>query len=74
MKPFKFSDGLILSPGELLATDQHGIHMDQTIYPNAQEFDGFRFNRMREEGESSKLYTTNTSTEFLTFGHGKHAW
>ena len=74
MKPFKFSDGLILSPGEIIASDQRGIHMDETNYPNAQEFDGFRFSRLREDGQSSKAYTTNTSTEFLTFGHGKHAW
>jgi len=73
MKRFEFSDGLVLFPGEILATGQGSVHMDPNIYANPTEFDGFRFSRMRDEGESSKAYTTNTSTEFLTFGHGKHA-
>lgn len=74
MKRFEFSDGLVLFPGEILATGQGSVHMDPNIYADPTEFDGFRFSRLRDEGESSKAYTTNTSTEFLTFGHGKHAW
>jgi cytochrome P450 len=74
MKRFEFSDGLVLFPGEILATGQASVHMNPNIYANPTEFDGFRFSRMREEGKSSNIYTTNTSTEFLTFGHGKHAW
>jgi cytochrome P450 len=74
MKDFGFSDGLVISPGEILAMDQRGVHMNPKLYPCPDDFDGFRFSRMREEGETSRIYTTNTSTEFLTFGHGKHAW
>lgn len=74
MKKFKFADGMIVSPGDLLATSQAGVHKDPSIYPCPEDFDGFRFSRMKEEGETSKIYTTNTSTEFITFGHGKHAW
>ena len=38
-------------------------------------FDGFRFARMREaEGEGTKHQYVNTSTEYVSFGHGKHAW
>jgi cytochrome P450 len=74
MKPFTFADGLSLSPGEILVAPQGAIHMDEDIYPSPHQFDGFRFSRMREESETAKHYTVNTSTEFLTFGHGKHAW
>jgi hypothetical protein len=49
--------------------------MDEKTYPNALEFDGFRFSRMREQdGESAKHHSSNTSHDFLYFGHGQHAW
>ena len=49
--------------------------MDETVYEDAEKFDGFRFSKMRErEGENAKHYSVNTGMEFLTFGHGKHAW
>ena len=49
--------------------------MDDNLYEKAHEFDGFRFSRMRErDGDSAKLYSVNSSTEFLQFGHGKNVW
>ena len=75
MKPFTFSDGTSIPAGETLASPTRGIHMDDRIYPNPQEFDGFRFSKMREEeGESAKHHSVNTSIDFLVFGHGEHAW
>jgi len=75
MKPFRFSNGVTVEPGEIVGTNIAALHMDETLYRNAREFDGFRFSRMRDEiGDSAKLYSTNTSYEFLQFGHGKHAW
>jgi cytochrome P450 len=74
LKEFRFADGLLLSPGEVIVVPQGIIHMDQKLYSNPHEFDGFRFSRMWEAGEAAKNYAVNTSTEFLTFGHGKHSW
>lgn len=75
MKSFTFADGLKISRGESLASPSGAIHMDDSIYPNAHEFDGFRFSKMREaEGESAKHHSVNTSIDFLIFGHGEHAW
>lgn len=75
MKKFTFSNGVTVEPGEIVATNIAALHMDESLYKNAHEFDGFRFSRMRDEnGESARLYSTNTSHEFLMFGHGKHAW
>lgn len=75
MKPFTFSNGITLQPGEIVATPIAGIHMDDNLYEKAHEFDGFRFSRMRErDGDSAKLYSVNSSTEFLQFGHGKNVW
>ena len=75
LKPYTFSNGVKIPAGQYLAVPTSGIHMDESIYEDAEKFDGFRFSRMRErEGEGPKHYSVNTATEFLTFGHGKHAW
>jgi hypothetical protein len=47
----------------------------QKQYPNATEFDPFRFSRMREQaGEGIKHQMVTPSTDFLLFGLGRHAW
>ena len=75
MQPFTFSNGTTVTPGETLACPVGAIHRDDTIYDRAQEFDAFRFSKMREtSGECAKVHSVNTGTEFLTFGHGEHAW
>ena len=74
MKSYTFADGCVIPAGETLASPG-AIHLDDKVYPNARTFDGFRFSRMREQGEEgSKYYSVNTSTDFLSFGHGRHAW
>ncbi|KAF7307834.1 Cytochrome P450 [Mycena kentingensis (nom. inval.)] len=43
-------------------------------YPNAHEFDGFRFSRMRElDGDSTKHHFVTVGSEFMFFGIGRHA-
>jgi cytochrome P450 len=72
---FTFSNGVYVPPGSQVGTTIYHIHTDENIYPNALEFDGFRFSRMRErDGESAKHHSSNTSHDFLYFGHGQHAW
>jgi cytochrome P450 len=74
-QPFTFSNGVTIMPGETLAAPVGPIHFDDTVYDRALQFDGFRFSKMRErDGESAKVHSVNTGTEFLTFGHGEHAW
>lgn len=45
------------------------------IYEDAEEFDGYRFLRMREEqaGQENMAHLVSTSANHLGFGHGKHA-
>lgn len=75
MKPFTFSNGITIAAGETVSSPAGAVHLDDSVYENAEEFDGFRFSRLREtKGESAKLLSVNTGTEFLTFGHGEHAW
>jgi len=70
-----FSNGVFVGPGEVIATPVYAAHTDESVYPSAKEFDGFRFSRMREqEGESAKHHASNVSADYLTFGQGRHAW
>jgi cytochrome P450 len=70
IKPYTFANGITVYPGTTLTSLLEPIHGDKSIYKNPENFDGFRFYR----NEDTKSYSTNTSTEFLMFSHGKHAW
>ena len=77
MKDITLSDGTFIPEGTVLAVATHAMHHDNATYPNADEFDPFRFARMREgkgEGEDMKHQFTTTSVDCLTFGHGTQAW
>ena len=74
IRPYTFSNGVTLPEGATVTAPIGAIHMDDGIYPNAETFDGFRFSRMREQAESARLHAANTSSEFLYFSHGRHAW
>ena len=53
------------------------IFSSQTVYDNPNEFDGFRFAKLRESDEHdgvTKYQMVNTAPDYVTFGHGKHAW
>ncbi|TFK56599.1 cytochrome P450 [Heliocybe sulcata] len=74
MKPFTLSDGTKIPPGVHLACDAQGTHMDDENYPSGAVFDGFRFANMRDgDGESTKHQFVSTTTDYIPFGHGRHA-
>ena len=78
LHPFTFSNGVTIPAGTLLALPLHSVHTDEEIYPNAHEFDGLRFFRLREkEGDdvlAARHQLVTTSPELLGFGLGRHAW
>ena len=75
MKPYRFSNGVLLPKGTMIGAPVGGIHMDDTIYKNAKEFDGFRFSKLREQyGDDPKYHSANTGYDYLHFGHGRRAW
>ena len=75
MKDYTFADGTTVPKGSILVAASHAIQKDESFYENAHQFDGFRFSNLRErEGENARYLAANTSTEFLHFGHGHHAW
>lgn len=77
MKDVTLSDGTRIPRGTLVAAASATAHRgDDTRYTAPDAFDPFRFARMREGGADAavKHQLVNTSVDFLTFGHGKHAW
>ena len=70
-----FTDGTFIPKGTSVVAPSRCIHLDNENYDNAHVFDPFRFSDMRDdEGEGTKHHLVSTSTEYLAFGHGKHAW
>ena len=76
MKDFTFSDGTFIPKGTTIVAPSKCLHLDNEHYDNAHVFDPFRFSASTcdEEEEDAKHHFVSTGTEYLPFGHGKHAW
>ena len=77
LKDVTLSDGTRIPKGTLVAAAAVTAHSDDASYPDPAVFDPFRFARLREGGGADavlKHQLVNTSVDFITFGHGKHAW
>ncbi len=77
LRPFTFSNGVTVPAGTLIAIPATAIHKDERLFPNPDEFDGFRFAKLREsEGDTmvSRYQSVSTSSEHLAFGLGRHSW
>jgi cytochrome P450 len=73
--PYTFSDGTHIPAGTHIRVPTSAIHRNESIYERADEFDGFRFAKLRErEGEGNKHHFVTTGIDFLAFGHGQHSW
>ncbi|KAG8219285.1 cytochrome P450 [Butyriboletus roseoflavus] len=74
MKDFTFSDGMFVPKGTTISAAARSIHRDETFYENPDAFEPFRFADLRgEDGEGVKHQLVSTTTEYLPFGHGRHA-
>ena len=78
LRPLKLSNGMTIPKGTLVSIPASATHRDEMSYPNPDEFDGFRFAKLREEDggdtATSKYQAVSTSTENLPFGLGRHTW
>jgi cytochrome P450 len=77
LRPFTFSNGVTVPAGTLVAVPASAAHTDEEIYPNPNEFDGFRFWKLRDTDENkmtSRYQAVSTSSEHLTYGLGRHTW
>jgi cytochrome P450 len=77
LRPFTYSNGVTVPAGTLVSLPASAAYRDERSYPSPDEFDGFRFAKLREsEGDTvtSRHLTVSTSTEHLAFGLGRHTW
>jgi len=77
LRPLTLSNGMTIPAGTLVSIPASATHRDETSYPNPDEFDGFRFAKLREdEGDTmtSRYQTVSTSSENVAFGLGRHTW
>ncbi|KFA45462.1 hypothetical protein S40293_10179 [Stachybotrys chartarum IBT 40293] len=64
-------DGTKIPKGTRLAVSANHS-WDDSIYPEADKFDGYRFLRLREDGSKTAQFATTTSST-IGFGHGNWA-
>ncbi|KAH9047275.1 cytochrome P450 [Lactarius hengduanensis] len=76
LRPFTFSNGVTVPAGTLIAAPTGAINRDGEIFSNPEEFDGFRFAKLREHdgGAMAGRQALSMSPENLTFGYGRHPW
>ncbi|KAI0336591.1 cytochrome P450 [Cubamyces sp. BRFM 1775] len=74
LKDIRLRDGTVIPRGTLVVVATEATHNDGAVYDNADQFDPFRFARMREaDGEATKHQFVHTSATYMPFGHGRHA-
>ena len=77
LRPFTFSNGVTIPTDTLITIPLRAAHVDESIYENPNEFDGFRFAKLRKSEEDTtggRYQAVAASTESLTWGLGRHAW
>jgi len=75
VKPFTFSNGVTVPSGARIGAPTVPLQFDETVYENPNQFDGFRFHKLREqEGDAEKHQASTASINYLHFGLGHHVW
>ncbi|PTB62203.1 cytochrome P450 [Trichoderma citrinoviride] len=68
LKPFQLKSGLVLRPGNIISSPSWMIHNDEDNYPNAKEFNPYRF--YDETTNTVTTKATTASNTFLAYGYG----
>ncbi|KAL4815075.1 cytochrome P450 [Aspergillus spinulosporus] len=69
----KEEDSITIQKGDLVMISQHN-HWDEDIYPNAAQFDPYRFYRIRQTPtQEHAAHFVATSVNHIGFGHGVHS-
>lgn len=75
VKPFTFSNGVTVPSGARIGAPTIPLQFDENIYDNPDQFDGFRFHKLRkQEGDTAKHQASTASINYLHFGLGHHVW
>jgi hypothetical protein len=80
-------NGVHLKKGTKVGIHAYPVHHDEDLYPNAYEFNAMRFCTVDEErpaddysdkvagtGKKNGTSLVTTSSHFMAFSHGRHAW
>ncbi|OTA04137.1 hypothetical protein A9Z42_0047190 [Trichoderma parareesei] len=68
LKPVQLKSGLVLRPGNIISAPSWMIHNDEDNYPNAKEFNPYRF--YDEVTNTATTKATTASNTFLAYGYG----
>ena len=80
LKDITLSDGTYIPAGTLFGFAAQSLHTDAHHYPDPEHFEAFRFSDARgdagtdESASAARNRFVNTSSEYIPFGRGKHAW
>lgn len=76
LKDYKLSDGTVLPKGTSVAVNSYAVHHNNEIFERPEEFQPFRFSNIRDQSleESTRNQMVATASDYIAFGHGKHAW
>lgn len=69
LSPVTLSNGVTLPVGTSIAASAACVNTDPTLFENPEEFDGFRFSKLREkEGNEAKYQFATIGSDALNFG------
>ncbi|KAB8071302.1 cytochrome P450 [Aspergillus leporis] len=72
-KDFTFSTGLKIPKGTYVFAPNAPVLFDERNYPNAHEFDGYRFYRLGQQtGKPQDFRFVATNSKYLQFGDARH--
>nr|Q9C450.1 RecName: Full=Cytochrome P450 monooxygenase paxQ; AltName: Full=Paxilline synthesis protein Q [Penicillium paxilli]AAK11527.1 PaxQ [Penicillium paxilli] len=72
-KDFTFKNGLTIPEGTFVFAPNGPILFDDTLYPEARQFDGYRFyNLGQKTGKPQDFRFAATNQKYLQFGDGRH--
>lgn len=74
LEDITLSDGSFIPKGAMIAVSAQAVNEDESIYPNATQYDGYRFLKLRQQpGHEHRHQFVTTTNESFGFGHGIHA-
>ena len=72
-KDYTFLDDPHILQGTTVSVNSKQAHHDPETYENPEQFESFRFAKIRLQQDSQKYDIVATSPKFLPFGYGRHA-
>ncbi|KAJ3557278.1 hypothetical protein NP233_g11786 [Leucocoprinus birnbaumii] len=76
MRDWTMTDGTVIPSGTYLGIATAAMNLDETLFPDAMTFKGFRFAEMRQgdgDLDSIKHQLVGLEMDQIIFGHGRHA-